>query len=152
TLATCSPSARIWRACRPSALAADSHRSGCPSDFSCWAAPSRNAPCCASPRRTNGIPGGGRKCLQFMSEPLWAALDDERLLDVRLCDLGLTIEGTEIEQRITQVNSELDARGLAKPHYWLSNEWFTPDGVPGIAIPFYLAHPRLAKLELTQML
>jgi len=35
---------------------------------------------------------------------------------------------------------------------WLSNEWFTPDGVPGIAVPFYLAHPRLAKLELDQML
>ena len=39
-----------------------------------------------------------------------------------------------------------------RPHYWLSDEWFTPDGVPGVAIPFYLAHPRLAKLELAQML
>ena len=45
-----------------------------------------------------------------------------------------------------------EARGLARPHYYLSDEWFTPDGVPGIAIPFYLAHPRLAKLELAQML
>jgi hypothetical protein len=50
------------------------------------------------------------------------------------------------------VNAELDARGLARPHYWLSDEWFTPDGVPGVAIPFYLAHPRLARLELAQML
>src|SRR5207253_8807734 len=39
-----------------------------------------------------------------------------------------------------------------RPHFWLADEWFTPDGVPGIAIPFYLAHPRLAKLELAQML
>src|SRR5262249_17852902 len=39
-----------------------------------------------------------------------------------------------------------------KPHYYLADEWFTPDGVPGIAIPFYLAHPRLAKLEETEML
>ena len=39
-----------------------------------------------------------------------------------------------------------------RPHYWLSDEWFTPDGVPGIAVPFYLAHPRLARLELSQML
>ncbi len=33
-----------------------------------------------------------------------------------------------------------------------SEEWFTPDGVPGFAIPFYLAHPRLMKLERRQML
>jgi hypothetical protein len=51
------------------------------------------------------------------------------------------------------VNAELAARGLTfQPHYWLADEWFTPDGVPGVAIPFYLAHPRLAKLELAQML
>ena len=39
-----------------------------------------------------------------------------------------------------------------RPHVWLSDEWFTPDGVPGIAIPFYLAHPRLRDLEKSQML
>src|SRR5262245_40184282 len=88
-----------------------------------------------------------------LSQPLeWASLSDDKLLDVRLCDLHLTIEGTDLEQRIVQLNGELDARGLVHPHYWLSDEWFTPDGVPGIAIPFYLAHPRLAKLELAQML
>ena len=87
-----------------------------------------------------------------MSDPQWASLPDERLLDMRLCDLGVTIEGTEIAARVAQLNSELDAYGLAKPHCWLSDEWFTPDGIPGIAIPFYLAHPRLAKLELAQML
>jgi hypothetical protein len=82
----------------------------------------------------------------------WAGWSDEKLLQVRMKDLGLSIEGTDLEERIAQVNAELDARGLARPHYWLSDEWFTPDGVPGIAIPFYLAHPRLAKLELSQML
>lgn len=90
-------------------------------------------------------------------EPLkpadWTSLSDEKLLEVRMCDLGLTIEGTEIEPRLAQLNTELAARGLAfRPHYYLSDEWFTPDGVPSIAIPFYLAHPRLAKLELAQML
>ncbi len=46
------------------------------------------------------------------------------------------------------------SRGLAafEPHFWLSAEWFSPDGVPGVAIPFYLAHPRLEKLERAQML
>jgi hypothetical protein len=90
-------------------------------------------------------------------EPLkpadWANLSDDKLLEVRMCDLGLTIEGTDLEQRIAQIHTELDARGLKfRPYYWLSDDWFTPDGVPGIAIPFYLAHPRLARLELAQML
>jgi len=39
-----------------------------------------------------------------------------------------------------------------RPHVWLSTDWFSPDGVPGIALPFYLAHPRLMKLEARQML
>jgi Putative zinc-binding metallo-peptidase len=83
----------------------------------------------------------------------WTTLTDEKLLEVRMCDLGVALEGTEVEQRIGQVNRELEARGLVfRPYYWLSDEWFTPDGVPGIAVPFYLAHPRLAKLELAQML
>ncbi len=88
-------------------------------------------------------------------EPLthWATFSDDELLEVRMCDLGLSIESTDLEPRIAQINAELDARGLAfRPYYWLSDEWFTPDGIPGIAIPFYLAHPRLAKLELAQML
>jgi hypothetical protein len=86
-------------------------------------------------------------------DPAWAALSDEDLLQIRMCDLGVSIEGTEIEHRIAQLNAELDARGLTfRPYFWLSDEWFTPDGVPGIAIPFYLAHPRLARLELAQML
>jgi putative zinc-binding metallo-peptidase len=88
-----------------------------------------------------------------MSDPAWAALGDEELLKVRMCDLGVTIEGTELEARIATLGAELDARGLKfRPHFWLADEWFTPDGVPGIAIPFYLAHPRLARLELAQML
>jgi len=87
-----------------------------------------------------------------MTDPDWATWTDEQLLAARLCDLNLSIAGTEVEQHIAQVNSELEGRGLVRPHYWLSDEWFTPDGVPGVAVPFYLAHPRLAKLELAQML
>ena len=46
-----------------------------------------------------------------MSDPAWAAFTDEQLLEVRMCDLGLTIEGTDLEARIAQLNTELDARG-----------------------------------------
>ena len=86
-------------------------------------------------------------------KPVWASWPDEKLLDVRIRDLGLTIEGTQLERRIAEVTHELQARSIIfRAHYWLSDEWFTPDGIPGIAIPFYLAHPRLARLELSQML
>ena len=34
---------------------------------------------------------------------------------------------------------------------WLAEDWFSPRGIPGIAIPFYLAHPRLMRLERAQM-
>jgi hypothetical protein len=78
----------------------------------------------------------------------WVDLSDEELLKVRMCDLNLTIAGTVLESRISQVQHELDQCNLRfTPHYWLSDEWFCPDGIPGIAIPFYLAHPRLEKLE-----
>jgi hypothetical protein len=83
----------------------------------------------------------------------WADLPDEDLLDIRFCDLGLAIEGSWLEARIGHLHDELAARALVfRPHYWLSSEWFTPDGVGGIAIPFYLAHPRLMRLEKSQML
>jgi hypothetical protein len=81
----------------------------------------------------------------------WAELGDEQLLDVRMADLPLTIEGS-LAGRIGQLRDELDARGLRFPlHFYLSDEWFTPDGATAIAIPFYLAHPRLEKLEEAQM-
>jgi hypothetical protein len=84
----------------------------------------------------------------------WTTWPDERLLDLRLNQLGLSIENSPIQERITAIQAEIDARGLASftPHYWLAEEWFSPDGVPGVAIPFYLAHARLEKLERAQML
>jgi hypothetical protein len=86
-----------------------------------------------------------------VAAPEWVSFNDEQLLGVRMCDLKLSLAGTDIEHRIARVNAEIAARGLV-PHFYLSDEWFTPDGVPGIAVPFYLAHHRLAKLELAQML
>src|SRR3954462_6434890 len=75
----------------------------------------------------------------------WAEWPDDKLLDLRMCQLGLTIEGSVLAERIDALQRELDARGLDafKPHFWLSDEWFSPDAVPGVAVPFYLAHPRL---------
>lgn len=85
--------------------------------------------------------------------PNWADLPDEELLNLRLADLPIGLEGTVIEARIAQLRAELDARGLKFPfHFYLSDEWFTPDGKASMAVPFYLAHPRLERLEKAQML
>ncbi len=83
----------------------------------------------------------------------WESWPLERLLDVRMCDLGLAIEGSWVEESIERIQRDLAARGLRfRPHFWLSDEWFSPDGVPGVAVPFYLAHPRLMRLERSRML
>jgi hypothetical protein len=82
-----------------------------------------------------------------------AGLTDEQLLAIRLCDLRLSIAGTPLENRVARLYQELKAHGLRfKPHVWMAEEWFTPDQVPGFAIPFYLGHPRLSKLERKHML
>jgi hypothetical protein len=82
----------------------------------------------------------------------WPDLDDEALLDVRMSDLPLAIEGT-LADRTAQLRSELVERGLLFPlHFYLGDEWYTPDGATSISIPFYLAHARLEKLEEAQML
>ena len=82
----------------------------------------------------------------------WADLNDEALLDIRMSDLPVAIEGT-LAARIEEFRDELQARGVRfSPHFYLSDEWFTPDGATSIAVPFYLAHPRLARLEEAQML
>jgi hypothetical protein len=81
----------------------------------------------------------------------WPEFGDEQLLDIRLADLPLRIEGT-LASRIDQLRSDLVTRGLRLPiHFYLADEWFTPDGATSIAVPFYLAHPRLEKLEEAQM-
>jgi len=78
----------------------------------------------------------------------WTSWSDERLLQLRLRDLGVTVEGTWLEGCLSAIHDELDQRGLRiRPHAWISDEWFSAESTPGIAIPFYLAHPRLMRLE-----
>lgn len=82
----------------------------------------------------------------------WTSWPDERLLQLRLRDLGVTVEGTWLEGCLSAIHDELDQRGLQiRPHAWISDEWFSAESTPGIAIPFYLAHPRLMRLERKMM-
>ena len=82
----------------------------------------------------------------------WASLSDDALLDVKMADLPLAIEGG-LAARIAQLRDEMASAGLGAPlHFYLSDEWFTPDGATAVAVPFYLAHQRLERLEESQML
>ncbi len=87
------------------------------------------------------------------TEPVWAHWHDRDLLGLRLCDLGVRIARSPLEPHLRQLGDELRARGLRfQPYFWLSDDWYTPDGVPGIALPFYMTHPRLMRLEESMML
>src|SRR4051812_37092358 len=82
----------------------------------------------------------------------WTRMSDEQLLGLRFCDLKLKIERSPLARRVRRLYRELGKRHIGfRPHVWLSEEWFSPDGVPGIAVPFYLAHPRLERLERRMM-
>ena len=78
----------------------------------------------------------------------WATLPKEQLLDLRICDLGLFLEKSPVMARIKRLYKEYEKQHLQfQPHFWLSDDWFCPDHIPGVAIPFFLAHPKLQKLE-----
>ena len=50
--------------------------------------------------------------MHVAAEPSWQALKDEELLTIRICDLGVRIEHSELEARIDQFYGELAARGV----------------------------------------
>lgn len=78
----------------------------------------------------------------------WVNLSDEELLERRISQLGLKIEGTEIEPLIRKLYEELSAKGQTfHPPCHIGDEWFVPVGIPAIFIPFYLFHERLRRLE-----
>jgi hypothetical protein len=81
-----------------------------------------------------------------------ATLPDSDLLRCRFCELPIGLANTPVAVRVRRLFAELGRRRIkCKPTIWLSEEWFNPDGVVGFAIPFYLAHPRLVRLERDMM-
>jgi hypothetical protein len=78
----------------------------------------------------------------------WERLPDEQLIARRISGLGLSIRGTPVAGAVRRLHRELESCGLRlRPHCWAALEWFSPDGIPGIAVPFYLLHPRLRALQ-----
>jgi len=96
-------------------------------------------------RRTRNRRGASRRKRR---EPAWTRLADDVLVTRRFADLQLSLRHSEVEGHTREIERRLARRGVRfRPHLWLSEEWFSPDGVPGIAVPFYMAHPRLMRLE-----
>lgn len=80
-------------------------------------------------------------------------LSDEDILKLRFKNLPLTVENTDVEKCIAQLYSELEQKGLKfRPQIFLGDEWFSPEGMCAISVPFYLANTRLKNLEKTMML
>jgi hypothetical protein len=73
----------------------------------------------------------------------------EVLLATRVRDLRLTIPGSGVERHVRRLRQELRRKRLRRfrPVFYLTDEWGCPSGQPIIGIPFYLAHPALARIE-----
>ena len=73
----------------------------------------------------------------------------QQILQKPICELGLKIEGSPVENFVQRLYRELEGKKLTKfrPACYLTDEWGCPSGEPVIGIPFYLADPELAKLE-----
>jgi hypothetical protein len=74
------------------------------------------------PRRADKRLPPGRERARC-AQPWWARLPDEELLQLRFCDLGLTVRGSPLERHVERLYRELDDRGIAlKPHCWVGEE------------------------------
>ncbi len=73
----------------------------------------------------------------------------QEILDKPIRELGLKLEGSPLERLVHRLYRELDRKGLKKfrPVCYLTDEWGCPSGEPVIGVPFYLADPRLSRLE-----
>ncbi|PCI32428.1 MAG: hypothetical protein COB53_12560 [Elusimicrobia bacterium] len=83
----------------------------------------------------------------------WSRVTDDELLKKRICDLPISLDGTQLVDWIHEVYAELSAKGIDfHPEVYLGDEWFSPEGDPVVSIPFYLAQPRLIDLEKRRVL
>jgi hypothetical protein len=84
-------------------------------------------------------------------------LTDDDLLRSRVGDLARPLAGnvapgaagSALAADVRALYRDLRRVGLVhlRPPVYLGDEWFSPEGQVAIAVPFYLAHPRLCALE-----
>ena len=75
--------------------------------------------------------------------------DIQEILTKPIKELGLKLEGSHLERYVQKLYRELEGKGLKRfrPRCYLTDEWGCPSGEPVIGVPFYLADPKLARLE-----
>jgi predicted nucleic acid-binding protein len=70
------------------------------------------------------------------------------LLKTPVSKLPLAVEGSPLERYVRRLRREMEAKRFRfKPEVYLTDGWGCPDRTPVIGIPFYLADPRLVRLE-----
>jgi hypothetical protein len=74
--------------------------------------------------------------------------DRRALLGQQISSLGLSLRGSLVERLVNQLYDELSTKGIRfHPPVYLSDQWGCPDDTPLIGVPFYLADPRLSRIE-----
>jgi hypothetical protein len=70
------------------------------------------------------------------------------LLKTPVSKLSLAVDGSPLERYVRRLRREMEAKRFRfKPEVYLTDGWGCPDRTPVIGIPFYLADPRLVRLE-----
>jgi hypothetical protein len=70
------------------------------------------------------------------------------LLKTPISSLPLAVEGSPLERFVLRLGREMEAKKFRfRPDVYLTDGWGCPDRTPVIGIPFYLADPRLTRLE-----
>jgi len=65
-----------------------------------------------------------------------------------ISEMGLKIEGSDLEKPISRLHGELERKGIRfKPKFYLTDTWGCPDRVPAIGVPFYYANSVLSQIE-----
>ncbi|HWP45849.1 MAG TPA: putative zinc-binding metallopeptidase [Candidatus Limnocylindrales bacterium] len=89
---------------------------------------------------------GEKKTFSEASGENWSE-EREKLLQRKISELGLKLEGTRLEKLVECLYQELEVAGIRfKPKVYLSEEWGCPEGIPVIGIPFYLADEKLSRI------
>lgn len=75
--------------------------------------------------------------------------EKDPLLQRKISELGLRLEGTVLEKLVRELEKECREAGIKElaPVCYLTDEWGVPEGVPVIGIPYYLADERLKQIE-----
>ena len=76
-------------------------------------------------------------------------MTDKEILDTPINKLANGRVKSFSAYLLGMLTSELRKKGIKfTPQVWCSTDWFSPDGEPGFAYPFYILEPRLKKIYL----